>query len=196
MLSRHLVVFARLPRLGTGKRRLAADIGAVEALRFQRETLASTIRKLGKDPRWRTWLAVTPQRGGPWPWRLPIIIQPHGDLGRRMTLIARSLPTGPVLIVGSDIPSITPGHIATAFQALGHHDAVFGPAEDGGFWLVGLKRRPRFIAPFDNVRWSTPHALADTLSNLMGKRIALLETLPDIDDGAAMDRYHRRTHRQ
>ncbi len=49
---------------------------------------------------------------------------------------------GPVVIIGADIPEITPDHIGRAFAALGRSDAVFGPAADGGYWLVGLKRRP------------------------------------------------------
>lgn len=194
-LRRHLVIFARLPRLGTGKRRLAADIGPVAALAFQRSTLAATVRMLGSDRRWLAWLAVTPRRGGPWPRRIPRIAQPAGDLGRRMALVARHLPPGAVIIIGSDIPDIRPSHIAAGFDALGGHDAVFGPAEDGGYWLVGLKRRPRFIDPFAGVRWSTSHALADTMTHLAGRRVALLETLDDIDDGAALRRHRQRNRR-
>jgi uncharacterized protein len=191
--SRHLVIFARLPRLGTGKKRLAADIGPVAALAFQRLALSTMIRTLSTDTRWRTWLAVTPPRGGPWPRRVARIAQPRGSLGRRMAEIARSLPPGPVLIVGSDIPGISPAHIAAGFRILGNHDAVFGPAVDGGYWLVGLKRYPRFIDPFTDVRWSTPHALADTLANLEGWRVAFLDTLDDIDDGAAWRRMQQRS---
>lgn len=193
-LARHLVIFARLPRLGTGKRRLAADLGPVAALQFQRSALAATIRSLGADSRWKTWLAVTPAKGL-WPFGLPILVQPEGDLGRRMADIARVLPPGPVAIIGSDIPDIRPGHIAAAFSALGAHDAVFGPAGDGGYWLVGLRRRPRFIDPFAGVRWSTPHALADTLSNLHGYRTRLIATLDDVDDGEDLRRHRRRSTR-
>jgi rSAM/selenodomain-associated transferase 1 len=191
-LQRHLIIFARLPRLGTGKRRLAADIGPVAALRFQRWALSSLIRRLGHDRRWKTWLAVTPPQSGPWPADIPVIAQPDGDLGRRMAGVARILPPGPVIIIGSDIPDIRAKHIATAFQNLGNHDAVFGPALDGGYWLAGLRRRPRFIDPFDGVRWSSSYALADTLSNLSGYRIALIDSLDDIDDGPALQRFYRR----
>ncbi len=110
-----------------------------------------------------------------------------------MAGIARALPPGPVIIVGSDIPGIRPTHIADGFRALGHHDAVFGPARDGGYWLVGLKRRPCFVDPFPGVRWSTRHALKDTLANLAGRRIARLDTLDDIDDGAALRRHMKRS---
>ncbi|WP_425283593.1 DUF2064 domain-containing protein [Methyloceanibacter stevinii] len=52
------------------------------------------------------------------------------------------MPPGPVVLVGSDIPRISRAHIAEAFRLLGNADAVFGPAQDGGYWLVGFKRSP------------------------------------------------------
>lgn len=111
--------------------------------------------------------------------------QGGGDLGARMARAARTLPPGPVVIVGCDIPGLTAAHVAAAFRKLGANDAVFGPATDGGYWLVGLRRRPRFIDPFTHVRWSTCHALADTVSSLTGRSVAMVATLADIDDGVA-----------
>jgi hypothetical protein len=64
--AQHLIVFTRKPRLGAGKRRLARDIGPVAALRFQYVMLSLMLRRLGRDRRWTTWLAVTPDRSGPW----------------------------------------------------------------------------------------------------------------------------------
>ncbi len=101
------------------------------------------------------------------------------------------MPPGPVVIIGSDIPDIAASDIAAAFRALGSKSAVFGPARDGGYWLVGLRRRPRFIDPFANVRWSSEHALADTLANLADKEVAMLRTLSDIDDGEGWRRNGR-----
>jgi glycosyltransferase A (GT-A) superfamily protein (DUF2064 family) len=92
------------------------------------------------------------------------------------------MPPGPVVIVGTDVPGIEPAHIAEAFRRLGRHDAVFGPATDGGYWLVGLKRRPRLLHPFANVRWSSRHAHADTLANLAGRSVAFVTTLADVDN--------------
>jgi rSAM/selenodomain-associated transferase 1 len=186
--ARHLVIFARMPRLGQGKRRLARDIGPIAALRFQRAMLARLLRRLGRDGRWTTWLGVTPDRSGPWPRAFPTLPQGRGDLGHRMASVARRLPPGPVVIIGSDIPDITTTDIADAFRALGSKDAVFGPATDGGYWLIGLRRRPRFIDPFANVRWSSEHALADTLANLAENEVAMLRPLSDIDDGASLRR--------
>ena len=188
--SNHLVVFVKAPRLGTVKGRLARDIGTVAAWSFYRRVCAAVLRRLTKDRRWRCWLAITPdtviRAPGIWPPGVAIIPQGRGDLGRRMDRALRFPPAGPVVIVGTDIPAIRPRHIAQAFKALGHNDAVFGSAKDGGYWLVGLRRRPAMAYIFKNVRWSTEHALADTLANLPGGfKTAMVETLGDVDDGSA-----------
>jgi glycosyltransferase A (GT-A) superfamily protein (DUF2064 family) len=100
-----------------------------------------------------------------------------------MGRLMRDLPPGPVVIVGSDIPDIARALVADAFAALGRRDAVIGPADDGGYWLIGLRRRPRVVEIFDNVRWSGEHARADTLWNLTraGLSLATLPVLGDID---------------
>lgn len=179
---------ARAPRLGTVKRRLARDIGAVEALRFYRNHTGALLRDLSVDPRWRLWLAVTPDSAatgaGLWPFRGRVVAQGAGDLGRRMGRLFETLPPGPLVMIGSDIPGITRNHVDRAFKTLGAQDWVFGPAEDGGYWLVGARRRPRIVTPFAGVRWSSPAALSDTLANLAGQSVALVETLRDVDSGA------------
>lgn len=187
-LRAHLVIFTRAPRYGAGKRRLEAGIGPMQALRFQRVMLTQTLRRLGADPRWTTWLAVTPDRSGPWPPRFDVLPQGKGDLGERMARVAKALPAGPVLIMGSDVPSVTIAEVARAFRALGNHDAVFGPAADGGYWAVGFRRRPRFVDPFRDVRWSTEHALSDSLANLAGASVAMLNMHEDVDDAASLAR--------
>ncbi len=192
-LAKHLVVFLKVPRMGTVKTRLARDIGHVRACNFYRTLTASILNRFGPDPRWQLWIAITPDhatlprpfQNGSW----KIVTQGGGDLGARMNRVMQCLPPGPAVIIGSDIPDMTPDHINKAFNLLGKHDAVFGPATDGGYWLVGLKRRPTVPEIFTNVRWSTEHALADTLANFKhGQRIALLEELEDVDDG---DGYRR-----
>lgn len=198
--ARHLVIFVRVPRLGRVKSRLAREIGALAALRFYRATVEQVLRRLGRDPRWRCRLAVTPDRRAPLPrtWRVGAMDgQGSGDLGRRMARPFRTLPPGPAVIIGSDIPEIAPRHVVAAFHALGAHQAVFGPAADGGYWLVGLRRRPRLPSRlFAGVRWSGEHALADTLAALpRGMAAAFLETLEDIDDAEGYRRWQRRISR-
>jgi glycosyltransferase A (GT-A) superfamily protein (DUF2064 family) len=98
---------------------------------------------------------------------------------------------GALIIVGTDIPFVTRAIIADAFRNLRRADVVFGRAEDGGYWLVGLRRRLKRLAPFENVRWSSPHALADTLRNLRSENVAFAATLFDIDTEADYRRYLR-----
>lgn len=191
-LQRHLVVMARAPRLGAVKRRLAADVGALEALRFYRRHTGALLRDLSRDPRWTTWLAVTPDTAardprGLWDFAGPVVAQGAGDLGARMLRLFAQLPPGPAVIVGSDIPGITRARVFEAFRGLGRHDWVFGPAEDGGYWLVGARRRPALRDPFAGVRWSTAQALEDTLANLKGLQVGFVGRLRDVDSGADLD---------
>jgi rSAM/selenodomain-associated transferase 1 len=193
MTRRHLVLFVREPRLGIGKRRLARVVGDAAALRFERAMLGLLARRLGRDRRWRLRLAVTPQRARHrqrlWPRGVPVAGQGRGDLGQRMRRALAGCPPGSAVLVGSDIPDLNAHHIADAFRLLGGHDVVFGPAGDGGFWLVGARRCPSLPPLFGRVRWSGPHALADVLDNLPHRvRVGFAARLDDVDDGAAYRR--------
>jgi hypothetical protein len=186
-MRRTLILFVRQPRLGAGKRRLAREIGAVAALRFERLMLARGLRRLGRNRRWRLLLAVTPDRvAGHWPGGYEVMPQGGGGLGARMRRALAACPKGPAVLVGSDILGLAAAHIVEAFAVLGRHDVVFGPARDGGFWLVGARHR---MPDFGTVRWSSRHALADVLANLP-KRISVgfAATLDDVDDGAGYRR--------
>lgn len=179
-----VIVFTRAPRLGAVKRRLGRELGARAALRFHRATLVRLLHRLVAERRFRTVLAVTPDRAR---FRLPIrvarIAQGAGDLGQRMDRACRRFRRGRVAIIGSDIPDARPADLRAAFRLLGTAEAVFGPAADGGYWLVGFApRRPAH--PFTRVRWSTEHALADTLSRCGNRRVGFLRVLHDIDTAA------------
>jgi len=176
---------AKLPVAGGVKTRLAREIGVAGATRFARHAAAALLRRVGCDRRWQTMLAVAPDYGvhsRAWPRGLARLPQGGGDLGARMQRIFDCTHAGPTVVVGTDVPGIRPAHIAEAFRLLGRYDAVFGPATDGGYWLVGLRRRPRVLRPFAGVRWSSPHALADTLANLECRAVAFVATLSDVDD--------------
>lgn len=196
-MKRHLVILARRPQRGRVKSRLAAGIGAGPALAVYKRLLARTLRRLGRDRRWTTVLAVTPareaRRPGRWTRGLPVIAQTPGDIGVRMATAMAAVPPGKVVLVGSDIPEIGRGHIAAAFRALDDHDAVFGPADDGGFWLIGLAPSLRDAPLFAGVRWSSEHALADAQASLpLGSRVARVALLSDIDHGADLARWRAR----
>ena len=192
-MRRHLVLFVRAPELGHGKRRLAREIGDVATVRFERLMLALLLRRLAADRRWRLRIAVTPdkarcharhRRRG-----VDATGQGGGDLGTRMRRALAACPPGPAVLVGGDIPALAARHVATAFRQLGGCDLVFGPAEDGGFWLVGARRSPRLPPLFEQVRWSSPHTLADTLAELPRRvKVGFVDRLEDVDDGEAYRR--------
>src|SRR5438105_6206431 len=119
-MRRHLILFVRAPAYGSGKRRLARDIGDLAALGFERLMLARILRRLGRDRRWRLRIAVTPDRARHrrrlWPARTPIIGQGGGDLGERMRRALADCPPGPAVLTGADIPALGPQQIAEAFR--------------------------------------------------------------------------------
>lgn len=195
--ARHLVIFLRAPQRSAVKRRLARDIGGPAAFHFYQNLSRALVRRLGTDRRWRTVLAVTPdtlaRTARFWPSGPARMGQGHGDLGARMARVMDQLPPGPVVVIGSDIPGITPALIMEAFDRLEKNEAVFGPSHDGGYWLVGLARkRRRARGLFRNVRWSTARALEDTRANLApGMEAPALVPLEDVDDAAGYRRWQQ-----
>lgn len=179
-----LVIMLKVPRVGRVKTRLGRDIGAVAATWWFRHQVARLLRRI-EDPRWRVVLAVAPDIEGVqsrcFPLRFERWAQGRGSLGDRMARMMRWV-RGPVCVIGADIPDITRKRIADGFSALGRHDVVFGPAPDGGYWLIGARLgtdiRPNAL---DGVRWSTAHALADSCAAFAGKRVAFIDTLADVD---------------
>jgi uncharacterized protein len=187
------VIMAKLARMGQVKTRLGRQVGPVRATAFYRTNLAAIVGRLGYDRRWRTVLAVSPDTslaGSGWPAppsQVRRSAQGRGDLGQRMHgQLERRRDhgsRGPVVIIGTDIPTIRPGHIAAAFRVLGNKLGVFGPAPDGGFWLVGQRRVPRVQRLFDDVRWSSADTLSDCLRQISSADVALVASLPDVDSG-------------
>jgi rSAM/selenodomain-associated transferase 1 len=191
-MRRTLIVMVKEPRPGRVKTRLARDIGRIEAAWWVRHQTRALLRRL-RDPRWQLVLAVSPDAGGlasrAWPADLARWPQGRGDLGARMARMLRRAQGGPACVIGADIPGLDRRAVARAFAALGGHDAVFGPATDGGFWLVGLRHGGTLPAGlFRGVRWSGEHALADSLATLAGRRVALASTLADVDRAADLER--------
>jgi rSAM/selenodomain-associated transferase 1 len=185
-----LLIMAKTPRIGAVKTRLARDIGVLKAWQFYRTSLARTVRRLHGAGNWETWIQLTPDRdlrpARRWPPSTGLLTQGPGGIGERMQRGLTAVPHGvPAVLIGSDIPGVTPAHIRRAFDALKHSDAVFGPARDGGYWLVGFANRRSIRTPFKDVRWSSKHALYDTIANFAHRRIALVDALQDVDDGDA-----------
>ena len=174
------------PLPGRVKTRLARQTGTIAAAGWYRRQVLDLIHRLARNPGWLTILAVSPDRAGMssrvWPPALPKIAQGGGTIGMRLRHIMMAMPSGPVAIIGSDIPGITTAHIERAFDLLGRCSVVFGPSPDGGFWLVGMQRsRPLARRNFRSIRWSTEHALQETIDSLPHHDIGIIDTLSDID---------------
>jgi len=192
-----LILFARAPVHGRVKQRLARDIGKSAALDFYNSTLTAIIARLQHGP-WN--LSVSVAAPGDQHHRvfngITTIVQTPGDLGARMRCALDTHSQCKRIIIGSDIPEIQPRHVEHAFALLSSHDLVFGPAKDGGFWLVGCgadeeQNDPTFM---HNVRWSGPYALADTLKSVPAdKSVATACTLADVDDMNAYQAYLQRS---
>ena len=186
-----LVIMVKEPVAGRVKTRLARDIGVVAATSVYRSMLGPICARLSRDPRWHTILAVSPDTAlasRMLPYANRRLAQGSGNLGQRLQRIFDTLPPGPVVVIGTDIPGIMPVDIARAFRAAGSHDAALGPSLDGGYWLVGLRRRPRVPRAFDRVRWSSIDALADTAANLSSLDVAQLNVHDDVDDSSDLKR--------
>ncbi|MFD1875297.1 TIGR04282 family arsenosugar biosynthesis glycosyltransferase [Hymenobacter bucti] len=187
----HVLVFAREPVLGRVKTRLAAGIGAEAALAVYRELLALTAAAVAAAQVPATvWLAEAPAGADPhkprpeWPG-LPWRVQPAADsLGTRMAQAfaeAFGAGAGRVVIIGTDCPDLSAELLRQAFDQLLRHDLVVGPADDGGYYLLGMNQLHAEL--FDNKNWSTATVLPDTLADAarLGLRVAQLPTLHDVD---------------
>ncbi len=194
MTSGTLFIFVKAPVAGRVKTRLARELGFGRAAALFRVMTQKTIAEASNGD-WRTVLAVdpTPAVAGfnnVWPMPLDRMPQGRGDLGARMKRAfegraRRFQERGPIVIIGADAPQLQTAHIARAFDALRGADAVFGPASDGGYWLIGLAGRRGAPNLFCDVRWSTAHALADTKASLPSTfRVAEIDCLKDVDEAS------------
>lgn len=186
MRRNRLVIMLKEPVAGRVKTRLGRDIGMTASAWWFRHQTSNLIRRMMQDPRWETSLSVAPDTGVAsrfWPAGIRRTPQGAGDMGARMKRVLSTAPNGRVVLIGGDIPGITPRHIHQAFQALGQNDLVFGPSNDGGFWLAGAKQSgtPLPADLFRNVKWSSAQALADSLKTIGNNTVGYVETLQDVD---------------
>jgi len=175
-----LIIMAKAPIMGRAKTRLAKDIGPTHAKRIYRAMMRAVIRNTS-DPRWDTVLAVTPQSamGRVVEWRgQSQISQVCGSLTPRLAAVFNR--HGPTVCIGTDCPDVTASDIAEAFSHISRGRHVLGPADDGGFWLIGTQG-PARAELFENVRWSHAKTLADMEARFEG-HVHKLRTLIDVDD--------------
>lgn len=188
--QRHLVIFARHPRLGQGKRRLAAQIGDHPTHQWYRAQLAALTRRLSAPERWRLVLALdrAPARLGLAPQQPAILqdwpnarrSQPAGDLGQRMLACLAHFAPKPVVLIGSDVLGIEQSDIAHLFQALQRPGSVLAPAKDGGFWALGHRGPALSPRAFDGVLWSRPDTGERAQIALKARMVSLLKS--DLDE--------------
>ncbi len=184
-----LVIFARVPRAGHVKTRLAAAIGDSAALTAYRSLADLVFRAALRSPDYSVTVAYTPENGedAMREWlgaSVNLVPQSNGDLGARMSAaIDHAICAGAqrVVVIGTDCPDVTAEVIEDAFRRLAAADVVLGPASDGGYYLIGMSRVHASL--FENVPWSSPDTLRTTLdrARALGLSVALLDERPDID---------------
>lgn len=180
-------IFAKIPQIGLSKTRLAKSVGDTHAKRIANWLFSNTIKNIPFN-RWNTNLYISPDMGQERlksSCNLHVRTQGHGDLGDRLNRALDNSPCGKIVFVGTDTADLRHHHFTIAFRALSRHNLVFGPANDGGFWLMGINKTSHSKGdPFRNVRWSSEHALSDVIANFpRNSSIHYLETLTDIDYG-------------
>ncbi len=187
-----ILIFARTPERGHVKTRLAASLGDDITYRTYLKLLAHTRESASRSGfPVRVWIAGDVPQEDLWSNAgFRRFSQVPGDLGERMAAaFADAFKDGirKVVIIGTDCPGLTSSHLHEAFRALDTHEAVVGPAEDGGYTLLGLTSPVRAI--FQNKTWSSETVLHDTLADFksLGMSVARLETLRDLD---TIDDYH------
>jgi len=183
-----LCVFAKPPRPGQVKTRLAGAIGDEAAVALAEAFLRDTWDCARALPGAVPVLATTAARGA-----LPALapgatwLQGPGDLGARLGRVMRRALRGkrPVIVIGADSPGLPPSLITGAAKALSRSDAVLGPADDGGFYLIGLRRCPAGL--LTGLPWSTRDTSRQTLARLRSRRLSVTVLAPWFDVDRADD---------
>lgn len=181
-----LAIFAKAPHPGAVKTRLVPPLTLEQAAQLQSALVEDTLRRLAELPLVR-YLACAPNIRDPFfkacadRYGTRLIAQGTGDLGQRMRRVATTLLTRhrKVLLIGTDSPTIPLDFVTQAEQRLETSDLVFGPSEDGGYYLLGQRRLYREI--FDGVTWGGADVLADTLAKLDPSVVAIIPSWYDVD---------------
>jgi uncharacterized protein len=195
-----LAVFAKSPVPGRVKTRLSPPLTTDEAVQVAWICLEETVRHALPDPELaRGYLvldgaptteirSLASERG------LTIVPQGDGDLGARLRDAFASLEArgaDRVVAIGADTPHLDPGLVMQSFDELERHDLVIGPAEDGGYYLIGSRGPADGI--FESIAWGTDTVLRATLerARVLGRSVGLLPQDYDIDDAVTLRRAAR-----
>jgi rSAM/selenodomain-associated transferase 1 len=189
-----LIILAKAPLAGLAKTRLRGYLSDSERLMLYTAMLEDTIDVLKCISGVDTFVAYAPDDSGEYfsAFGTGMFVQSGGDIGQRMhSALGRVLSEGyqKAVVVGVDIPGLRPEVVLRALELLSESDLVFGPSEDGGYYLVGCKRPVREI--FEGIEWSTRLTLAQSLEKAahLGLTTAFTGTLMDIDTPEDLKRY-------
>ncbi len=190
--QRGIIIFTRFPEPGLTKTRLIPVLGPEGACRLHREMTENIVAQVQKaNKNYPLMMEIhfsggSPEQMAGWLGRdFVYVIQEKGDLGTRMErAFQKAFRQGwkRVVLIGSDLPDLTPAIIQESLERLTDHDLVLGPAWDGGYYLIGMKAsRPELFG--NSIFWGTKEVLKNTLlkANQLGLKTALLPRLRDVD---------------
>jgi len=191
-----LIIFAKAPVAGLAKTRLIPALGAAGAAALAERLLVQAVAAAVAARLGPVELCVSPDPGHPSFQQLArqhglqLVSQGEGDLGQRMhRALQRALQRhAQVLLMGTDAPGLDAALLRQAAMALRTHDAVFVPALDGGYALVGLKRPQPAL--FEGMTWSTARVMQDTRDRACNAGLSWAETLPVADIDVPADLQH------
>ncbi|WP_424495205.1 TIGR04282 family arsenosugar biosynthesis glycosyltransferase [Salinimicrobium sp. GXAS 041] len=178
-----LLIFTRNPELGKVKKRLAAETGdkaALEIYKFLLKHTAEVTKNVSADKEVHFSEAI--EKGDFWDESYGKKLQKGNDLGERMkNAFQEGFEQGynNIIIIGSDLYDLSSHDLEKAFAALENSDYVIGPAQDGGYYLLGMKSLNSTL--FKNKAWSTASVFEETVRDIEAKKIHVLEERNDID---------------
>lgn len=187
--KRTLAIFAKQPAAGLTKTRLAAETSPEWAAQVAEAFLRDTLHRLADYPTRRVVL-YSPIQSEAYFQKIcgnhfQVVPQIEGVLGRRMeSFLAQELSAGrdKVVLIGMDSPTLPLAFLDRAFKELDRADLVLGPATDGGYYLLGVKKGVTGLPPlFAGISWGTSRVLQETIARLEGWKLALLPPWYDVD---------------
>jgi rSAM/selenodomain-associated transferase 1 len=193
-----VAIFAKAPLPGYAKTRLIPKLSATGAADVQTKLIWQTLSTVCSAAAFDTSLWCAPDGDHPFflacadAFNIQLVAQPSGDLGTKMdsAFVALASNATPLVLVGTDCPALTAQHIADAHAALQQgEDAVFIPAEDGGYALIGLRQSQPAL--FVDMPWGTADVMSQTRQRLRDQGLCWRElvTLWDVDEPADHERW-------
>lgn len=189
-----LIIFTRAPEPGRVKTRLMPFLSPGQCARLHDAFIRDIVEKFAGRKDLDLRIAFTPAGSEAYfsSYGIELIPQGGGDLGDRMARCLEQALSGgasKAVLIGTDVPHLSPDAVNDAFIKLDDYDLVFGPAEDGGYYLVGARERLP-VGLFKNVNWSSPETLAQTLERArdIGASAARIQEYFDVDTPEDLER--------